>query len=186
MERATLAGADSVLARTPEGTRKMRLRSPDLTPKLRSVLFLVSGELTFGELLERAGALRSVLESQIHALLELGLVEAAGSRGPAVTSDHTTPVETSGLERPSDLPPLVAAKIQILLRLEGTACDAAELLGADLLEARTLLELAERARAAAMRVRESVGATTGDRFWAQCKEILVAWRDFAPGRSAAQ
>ena len=179
-------GADSVLVRTPEGTRKMRLRSPDLTPKLRSVLFLVSGALTFGELLDRAGALRSMLESQIHALVGMGLVEAQGERGSTHAADRTTPVDAAGLDRPSDLPPLVAAKIQILLRLEGTGCDAAELLGADLLEAKSLLELAERARAAAMRVKESVGLAIGDQFWAQSKEILVAWRDFAPGRKAAR
>jgi hypothetical protein len=59
-----------VLERTEAGTTKMRARTSDITPKLRSVLFLIDGNMTFGRTLERAGSLSDLLESQIRELIE--------------------------------------------------------------------------------------------------------------------
>ena len=53
---------DSVLVRTEAGTTKMRARTSDISPKLRSVLFLIDGVHPFGRLLERAGSLADLLE----------------------------------------------------------------------------------------------------------------------------
>ena len=75
----------SILARTPAGTRRMATRSTELSPKLRSVLFLVSKRTAFGELLAHAGSLRGLLESQIHELIRLGLLEIVGAAPPAST-----------------------------------------------------------------------------------------------------
>ncbi|MEQ1519552.1 MAG: hypothetical protein ABL931_24015, partial [Usitatibacteraceae bacterium] len=42
----------------------MRARTSDISPKLRSVLFLIDGERTLSDLLDRAGSLGDLLHSQ--------------------------------------------------------------------------------------------------------------------------
>ena len=69
---------DCLLARTAEGTRKMSSRAPDLAPRLRSALFVVSGQRTFRDLMDLADGGAHVLETQIRALLKLGLIEVTG------------------------------------------------------------------------------------------------------------
>jgi hypothetical protein len=173
---------DSVLSRTESGTAKMRARSSDLTPKLRSVLFLIDGQSTFGALLDRAGSLSTLLESQIRELIEKGLVEAAtpggAGRDPGA-GDSTTPVAPHHRTKAQDLPPVVAAKMQLLLRLESTRSDEVDLLGAELLEAKNLRELAFTAKSVTNRLAMSVGLERSQQFWRDAKEILTAWRDMS-------
>jgi len=64
----------TMLARTSEGTRRMSARDPQLGPKLRAALFLVSGRQTLGEMLALAGGLAHVLEEQLQTLLDRQLI----------------------------------------------------------------------------------------------------------------
>ncbi|MEO8101370.1 MAG: hypothetical protein ABI790_02520 [Betaproteobacteria bacterium] len=173
---------DSVLTRTEAGTVKMRVRTSDITPKLRSVLFLIDGNLTFGRLLERAGSLSDLLEAQIRELIEKDLVEVIDPSGigrkPNVDS-ATTPVSPGYRAKAQDLPPLVAAKMQLLLRLESTRSDEIDLLGGELLEAKTLRDLAFTAKSVTNRLAMSVGIERSQQFWKDAKEILTAWRDLS-------
>lgn len=173
---------DSQLSRTEEGAAKMRARSSDLTPKLRSVLFLIDGNLTFGRLLERAGSLSDLLESQIRQLIEKQLVvvgtpSAIGRK--ADVDSATTPVSPGHRAKAQDLPPLVAAKMQLLLRLESTRSDEIDLLGSELLDAKTLRDLAFTAKSVTNRLAMSVGVERSQQFWKDAKEILRAWRDLS-------
>jgi hypothetical protein len=173
---------DSQLTRTELGTAKMRARSSDLTPKLRSVLFLIDGNLTFGRLLERAGNLSDLLESQIRQLIEkelVSVIDPTGAGRKLHLDSATTPVTPGHRAKAKDLPPLVAAKMQLLLRLEGTNSDEVDLLGADLLEAKNLRELAFTAKSVTNRLAMSVGVERSQQFWKDAKEILTAWRDLS-------
>jgi hypothetical protein len=173
-------GTDSVLARTELGTTKMRARTSDISPKLRSVLFLIDGEQTYGSLLDRAGSLSNLLESQIHQLLELKLITAGPNppgRDPRET-EATTPIARHR-PKPADIPPVVAAKMQLMLRLESTHSADVDLLGAELLEAKTLKELAYTCKSVTNRLSMSVGIERSQQFWSDAKEILTAWRDLA-------
>ena len=167
-------GRGDVLTRTPEGTRHMSARADDLSQNLRSVLFLVSSRPTVGELLDRAGALKNVLEGQVTTLIEMGLVEVVDNTAP-----RTPPA--SGGYLPPELPPVAGAKIELLKRLEASGSCEATLLAEELLEARTLRELAVRAREIAYRLRDVDGNAIAEGFWAEAKKILIAWRDLAAG-----
>ena len=186
---AKLLHYDSVLTRTDAGTTKMRARTSDITPKLRSVLFLIDGNLTFGRLLERAGSLSDLLESQIRVLVEKELINVIDpsdrGRKPAVDS-ATTPVSPGHRAKAQDLPPLVAAKMQLLLRLESTRSDEIDLLGAELLEAKTLRDLAFTAKSVTNRLAMSVGVERSQQFWKDAKEILTAWRDLSAKTETAE
>lgn len=160
----------------------MRARTSDISPKLRSVLFLIDGERTLADLLERAGSLGDLLHSQIRALLELHLIEARnpiGMRADAEASDATAPVARRNLSKAQDIPPLVAAKMQLLLRLETTQSDEIDLLGSELLDAKTLRDLAFTAKSVTNRLAMSVGTERSQKFWQDAKEILTAWRDLS-------
>ena len=160
----------------------MRARTSDISPKLRSVLFLIDGERTLGDLLDRAGSLSDLLHSQIRALLDLGLIDT-GSPGGLSREDNapdaTAPLSRKYASKAQDLPPIVAAKMQLLLRLESTQSDEIDLLGAELLDAKTLRDLAFTAKSVTNRLAMSVGTERSQKFWADAKEILTAWRDLS-------
>lgn len=180
--RTRILHHDSVLSRTEVGTAKMRARSSDLTPKLRSVLFLIDGLRSFGELLERAGSLSDLLESQIRTLIEKELVEVFDPTGLGrrlAYDSATTPVAPGHTSKVQDIPPLVAAKMQLLLRLEGSMSEEVDLLGAELLEAKTLRDLAHTAKSVTNRLAMSVGLERSQQFWKDAKKILTAWRDIS-------
>ena len=186
---ARLLHYDSILTRTEAGTSKMRARTSDITPKLRSVLFLIDGNLSFGRLLERAGSLSDLLESQIRALIERELIDVIDPSGGGRTNTQdsaTTPVSPGHRSKAQDLPPLVAAKMQLLLRLESTKSDEIDLLGAELLEARTLRDLAFTAKSVTNRLAMSVGIERSQQFWKDAKEILTAWRDLSAKPDTAE
>jgi hypothetical protein len=172
---------DQILRRTNEGTEQMRTRRNDLAPKLRAVLFLVDGEHSYGELLERAGALGDLLDSQLRDLASMKLIEVVHPNSTSMTPD--SPEDTAPMARhkpkPADLPPVVAAKMQLMLRLESIRANDIDALGAELLEARTLKDLAVSAKSVAAQLKISAGEHESARFWRQAKEILTAWRDLS-------
>ena len=173
---------DSVLSRTEAGISKMRARTSDITPKLRAVLFLIDGNLSFGRLLERAGSLSELLESQIRQLIEkelIAVIDPSDNGSKPSADSATTPVSPGHRARARDLPPLVAAKMQLLLRLEKTASDEIDLLGTELLEAKSLRELAFTSKAVTNRLAMSVGVERSQLFWKDAKKILTAWRDLS-------
>ena len=173
---------DDILKRTDEGTSKMRARTSDISPKLRSVLFLIDGERTLSDLLDRAGSLSDLLHSQISALLDLKLIETSHPNGASHADDPpdaTAPIGRRHVSKAQDLPPIVAAKMQLLLRLETTQSDEIDLLGAELLDAKTLRDLAFTAKSVTNRLAMSVGTERSQKFWADAKEILTAWRDLS-------
>lgn len=181
MSTAPQLHRDAYLRRTPDGTEQMRTRKSKLAPKLRSVLFLIDGERTYGELLDRSGALAGLLDSQLRDLLAMKLIEVVAPNSVSLTPD--SPEDTAPMARhkpkPADLPPLVAAKMQLMLRLESIRTDEVDELGAQLLEARTLKELAVSAKAVTARLQVSASEHESARFWRQAKEILTAWRDLS-------
>lgn len=173
---------DRPLIRTDDGTEKMRTRSSDISPKLRSVLFLVDGQTTFRQLLDRAGSLSSLLETQVRELVRLGLVASMNEPDDNRSTDSvdaTTPFARNTTLKAQDLPPLVAAKMQLLLRLESQPSPDIDLLGAELLEAKTLRELAATAKSVANKLSMSVGMERSQLFWGDAKKILTAWRDIS-------
>jgi hypothetical protein len=153
-----------LLRRTAEGTRQMSTRDSDLSPRMRSVLFLVTGRSTVADTLASAGGMRNMLKGQIITLIEMGLVEAVG---------------TAAAEIAGELPPVAAAKIELLRRLEASGSSEASILAGELLEARTLRELALCSREIAYRLRDADGNVIAESFWNEAKRILVAWRDLA-------
>jgi hypothetical protein len=78
-----------------------------------------------------------------------------------------------------DLPPVAGAKIQLLKRLEASGSSEAMLLADELLDARTLRQLAERARDIAVRLQQADGQGVAEAFWEHAKSILVRWRDLS-------
>ena len=158
---------DCVLVRTPEGARKMRDRSEGLAPKLRSVLFLVDGTRPVRAMLERAGTLGSLLESQFMELIDLGLVQCRDGRFVRRAPGRAgVPAP-----RPADaLAAIVGAKIRLLDALE-QAADAKSVAphAAALIEARNWRDLAQRARNAALELQSHA-------FWEKAKQILLASR----------
>lgn len=177
---------DVVLQRTALGANKMRARSADISPKLRSVLFLIDGQRTLDDLLDRAGSLGDLLYSQISALLDLGLIEAQSSPGRSTDvadASATAPVSRLHAVKAQDIPPIVAAKMQLLLRLEATQSEDIDLLGAQLLDAKTLRDLAFTAKSVTNSLAMSVGTERSQKFWADAKEIITAWRNLSTKES---
>lgn len=161
------------LARTREGAWQVSTASDDLAPNLRAMLVQASGRITVGEILDRAGVMSNVLEGQMTTLIEMGLVELA--RAPAEQPAADAIVS----EKPLELQPVAGAKIELLKQLEASGSCEAALLADDLLDARTLRELALRAREIAYRLRDVDGNAIAEAFWSQAKKILVARRDLA-------
>ena len=173
---------NAILLRTEAGTQKMRARTSDISPKLRAVLFLIDGERTLNDLLDRAGSLGDLLYSQIGALLDLGLIQSSEDTQDGADSgapDATAPMTRKFASKAQDIPPIVAAKMQLLLRLETTQSDDIDLLGAELLDAKTLRDLAFTAKSVTNQLAMSVGTERSQKFWADAKEILTAWRDLS-------
>jgi hypothetical protein len=149
---------DCVLARTPEGARRMRDRAAGLPARLRSVLFLVDGSQPVRRILARAGQLGPLLEEQLMELLDMGLLEGA----PRVEKVAAVPI--------------VGAKAQLLTAFERYAGPRMKDHGSALVEARSWKDLASRARSLSLVIHEAAGTESANRFWAEAKEILVAYR----------
>ena len=75
--------------------------------------------------------------------------------------------------------PVASAKIELLKRLEASGSTEATLLADELLDARTLHELAARARAITFSLAQSDGRKVSETFWEHAKRILLRWRDAA-------
>lgn len=167
--------------RTAEGTRKMRSHAADITPKLRSVLFLVDGVQPVQKILERAGDLRPLLESQLAELLRLGLAQPVGDAPAHVRSHAHAPTRAIASEprdeEPSGIPPIVGAKMQLLKQLEILDGQALRQYSAWLVEAHSWRELASRTKDLARTLQDVAGADASLAFWISAKEILVNWRE---------
>jgi hypothetical protein len=161
------------LARTRDGEWQMSAPPNNLAPSVRAVLVLANGRVTIGEILDRAGGMSDILEGQITTLLEMGLVELARARAAEPAAGETVS------EEPRELQPVAGAKIELLKELEASGSCEAALLADELLEARTLRELAIRAREIAYRLRDADGNAIAETFWSQAKKILMARRDLA-------
>lgn len=170
-----------MLHRTPAGNGAIAERSAKIPSKLRAVLFLVDGSTTLGELLDRAGSLSSLLRTQIEELVRLGLIEvvhpAGGGRDLRV--GEATTRYTKSKAKPQDLHPLVAAKMQLMSLLESMPSPDIERLGADILEAKTLRDLAIVARTVTNALALSVGIERSQVFWEDAKTIIMAWREMS-------
>ena len=78
----------------------------------------------------------------------------------------------------SSLPPVAGAKIDLLKCVEATRSCEASLLAEELLDARTLGDLARRARGIAHRLREIEGNAVATKFWKDAKAVLVTRGQF--------
>ena len=79
----------------------------------------------------------------------------------------------------SRLPPVAGAKLDLLKCLEESGACEASLLAEELLEPRTLRELALRTHEISHRIREVDGHPLAKVFWRKAKAILLSWRDIA-------
>jgi hypothetical protein len=177
----TFLNSDSVLQRTAAGATAMREHTAAVAPKLRAMLFLIDGNATLGDLLDRAGSLAKLLEQQVEELVRLGLaevVEPAGHGRDLRVGEATTPY-AKNKEKPQDLHPLVAAKMQLMLRLEGLPSPDIDSLGAELLEAKTLRDLAIVARIVTNKLALSMGVERSQAFWEDAKTIIMTWRELS-------
>lgn len=176
-----LLNADTILQRTAAGAQAIAERTPNVPSKLRAVLFLIDGSTTLGDLLDRAGSLASLLETQVEELARLGLIEALPPTGVGRdlrVGEATTPYARNK-EKPQDLHPLVAAKMQLMLRLESIPSPDVDRLGAEILEAKTLRDLAIVARTVTNELALSVGIERSQMFWEDAKTIIMAWRELS-------
>jgi hypothetical protein len=172
---------DSILQRTAAGGAAIAERSANIPSKLRAVLFLIDGSATLGDLLDRAGSLSNLLQTQIEELVRLELIEVvppAGTGRDLRVGEATTPY-TKNQAKPQDLHPLVAAKLQLMSRLESMPSPDIEQLGADILEAKTLRDLAIVARTVTNELALSVGIERSQVFWEDAKTIIMAWREMS-------
>ena len=80
------------------------------------------------------------------------------------------------------MPPVAGAKLALLKCVDGTGCCEAPLLAEELLDARTLGDLARRVRAIACRLRDVEGNAVAEAFWNDAKTILLSWRDTTDGK----
>ena len=149
----------TLLELTPEGERALLSRGNEVSTKVRGVLSMFDNVVSLGAVLDEAGSTRSWMQRCVVQLLEEGLVRVAA------------PVQACPAAA------VARAKIELLRRLEASGSFEASLLADDLLHARTLRELAERARAIALRLRESDGDSVAEPFWNEAKAILLHWRD---------
>ena len=85
-----------IYAKTDEGVRELKERKLNLPIALRSVLIMIDGNRTVGEVLERARALR-VDASALSALERAGLIAKRFS-APSVAEDERAPAPRSGDE----------------------------------------------------------------------------------------
>jgi hypothetical protein len=172
-----------VLMRTSDGTRKMRSHKADITPKLRSVLFLIDGVQPVSRMLDRAGDLRSLLETQLAELIRLDLVEvtgvgAAGIVAPVAERESTpspTAAAVAAADR-ADIPPIVGAKMQLLRQLELVGGRELKQYSAALIEARSWRDLAARTKELSRTLQEVAGTEAASIYWTRAKKILVTWR----------
>jgi hypothetical protein len=146
----------TLLELTAAGETALGGAASDVPAQVRGVLRLFRGLVTLGKVLDQAGSTRAWMEKCIVELLEARLIRIAPPR-------------------PGDA--VARAKIELLRRLEASGSFEATLLADDLLHARTLRELAERARVISFRLRESDGDSVADPFWIEAKQILIRWRD---------
>lgn len=168
----------------------MRHHSSDITPKLRSVLFLIDGVQPTQKILERAGALRPLLESQLGELLRLGLVDTVGraTRSAAAPAKPTcvpvAEIRQSDLHASPAVRPIVGAKIQLLRQLENFDTRELAPYSASLVDARSWHDLAVRTKDLSRSLKGIAGNEEASIFWASAKKILVTWRgkDVFPGQ----
>jgi hypothetical protein len=159
-------GRGTSLERTPEGTRCMGAR--DVAPWMRDALSFFSGVVTLGVILDKAGAHSGEMAETVLELLDAGLVRIAMASGNAQEPSRASSITPQAIAR---------AKIELLRRLEASGSSEAVLLADELLDARTLKDLAERSRAITLRLREIDGDKVAEPFWTDAKQILVRWRD---------
>jgi len=151
----------TMLARTSEGTRSMSARDPELGPKLRAALFLVSGRQTLGEMLALAGGLAHVLEEQLRTLLDRQLIVI---------------VDRPKTEEAAETVPVAAARLQILKRIESAGTDLPEPV-ARIRAAASLGELTQGAHETAVAIQHALGRGAAEEFWAHARAILLHWQD---------
>jgi hypothetical protein len=179
---------DCVLVRTADGTRKMRSHAAGITPKLRSVLFLIDGVQPAKKILERAGSLRPLLESQLDELLRLGLVQTvsgaanssqASAKKPVAAPEceaATATLHSHVIETADGIPPIVGAKMELLKMLESLEGHELVEYATPLIEARCWRELASRSKDLSHTLKVIAGAEVSAVFWARAKFILTGWR----------
>jgi hypothetical protein len=76
---------NAVLAKTPKGQAEIKSRRRGLAQKLRSILIMVDGNATAGDILAKFGGLPDV-ETALESLVSQGFVEIKGANAAAATA----------------------------------------------------------------------------------------------------
>lgn len=92
----------AVLAKTPKGADEVKSRTHGLPQKLRTLLIMIDGNSTAGDLLARFGGLPEV-ETTLDTLLAQGFIYARAGAAAAPAKPVATPTQPARAETLSDL-----------------------------------------------------------------------------------
>jgi hypothetical protein len=94
----------AVLAKTAKGAEEIKSRAHGLAQKMRSLLIMVDGASTAGDILARFGGIPDV-EAGLEALVAQGFVELRGGGAPAAPAPAAPAPATTAARPPAAAPP---------------------------------------------------------------------------------
>lgn len=156
--------------KTPKGHEEIRSRAHGLSQKLRTLLIMVDGKSTVGELLGRFPGVAEI-QSNLRQLIELGFVQVAAGQAaaaPAAPQASPTPAPAAGETREKALSGLVRMVI------EAIGPDA-DLVTGQLEKARTRAEFDKASQRCVAMVEGVAGARKSQPFAAAAQAFAERW-----------
>ncbi|WP_018232770.1 hypothetical protein [Thioalkalivibrio thiocyanodenitrificans] len=150
-----------VYSKTPKGHQEIRERSLKLPPKLRQLLIMIDGESNVATLMERLEAMGDI-RGHLSALEHLDLIEASGGAANPPSSVSAEPTDDALQETRRNLSHLLLDSLgpnaeSLAMKIEG---------------ARSREELLGHCEASFAIVRDMLGKTRADTYWARVRDIL--------------
>ena len=168
---------NAVLAKTVKGLDEVKSRTHGLAQKLRSILIMIDGAATAGDILAKFGGIPDI-EAALETLVSQGFVELKGAKGVAPTpSASAAPmVPPAGATRPTPRPVAPAqTREQALSALTRFLIDNlgpdADVVTAALERARTQAEFSAAAERAAHTMAALRGASKAQAFRDRAKSF---------------
>jgi len=144
---------NAVLAKTAKGGEELKSRTHGLPQKLRSLLIMVDGSSTAGELVARLGGIPE-LEAALRTLVDQGFLEIRGQAVPAGGASTAAPLPAPAAQPPQTRQQALSALTRMLHDAIGPDAD---LLTGPLERAKTRAEFV----AAVERSTETLAALAG-------------------------
>jgi hypothetical protein len=138
----------AVLAKTPKGLEEVKSRSHGVPQKLRTLLIMVDGASTVGDILGRFPGIGEI-ETNLEALVAQGFLEAKGGSAPPASPAAAAPTAAPAVSAPAvALPATADEALRMLARkLYDTMGPAADMITGDVetaREAATFAKVMER------------------------------------------